>query len=324
MQISPEQLAGLISKRMTLNLLIQGSADHAALTAHYLVQKELSAIQPNLVNIYDKFIVGAELSGWYGMNALTNGSPRAFWRRVRNPGEPFAEHPLLVRHGPALAEGSRQFAVERARKCGVTCWPVALSFQIIAAYHRVQWAERGRQQQLEALGRKLTAMVWGVDEALLDGKITRQIAFGELRPATTGRQAELRRTAVGYGGVVRTPDGLRVCARGFTWILMVHELMKGTAELICMHGFNTLDSRTWKAVTKVTDNIELEAWSLQAGAELWRRLLAVLPPGYDLAHTFMRIALLSPEDLETLMVAVLEDPTWARQLIVELPDRVGE
>ena len=67
----------------------------------------------------------------------------------------------------------------------------------------------------------------------------------------------LRASAVGYGGVVRNGTGpgdadadvrgatFRVKARAWMWPLLSHELVKGTAELICLHGLNTLDDATY-------------------------------------------------------------------------------
>ena len=64
-----------------------------------------------------------------------------------------------------------------------------------------------------------------------------------------------------------------------------------------------------------TDRIEFEPWMLQTGGELWRRLLAVLPEGRPLPDMLMHIARLPAKSLEALVLAVIEQPEWARELL---------
>jgi hypothetical protein len=44
-----------VQKRLTLNWLIQGAAQHAGMTFHYLVKDELNAIHPKLVHLFNIF-----------------------------------------------------------------------------------------------------------------------------------------------------------------------------------------------------------------------------------------------------------------------------
>ena len=97
-----------------------------------------------------------------------------------------------------------------------------------------------------------------------------------------------------------------------------HELSKGTAELICLHGLNTLDRETYDYVTDATDRVEHELWQLQVGAELWRRFMTVLPATRSLPEHLMNVARLSPQSLEILMLAVVEDSVFAKQIMESL------
>ena len=63
MSPSSDYLRDEINKRLTLNLLIQGSAQHAFLTSHYLVRDELTALDSDLLRLYEVW--------------LKTGSPRA-------------------------------------------------------------------------------------------------------------------------------------------------------------------------------------------------------------------------------------------------------
>ena len=116
---------------------------------------------------------------------------------------------------------------------------------------------------------------------------------------------------MGYGGVVRRGGSLVVVGRGTNWQLVAKELVKGTAELICLHGLNRLSDATYQRVIEAADGPHFEPWMLQTGGELWRRLLAVLPRGRPRAEMLMHLARLPAGELETLMLAVIERPQWA-------------
>src|SRR5207245_1095714 len=120
--------------------------------------------------------------------------------------------------------------------------------------------------------------------------------------------------AIGYGGVVRRGDSLIVRAHGVNWFVVANELVKGTAELVCLHGLNELSDDLYRQVMDATDRVDFESWMLQTGGELWRRLLAVFPHDRTPAMMLMHLARLPARSLETLMLAVLEQPEIAREL----------
>lgn len=57
---------------------------------------------------------------------------------------------------------------------------------------------------------------------------------------------------------------------------------------------------------------------LQTGSELWRRLLPLLPDDRPVAEMLMHLARLPARSLETLMLAVVEDEDWAKELLAIL------
>ena len=71
-----------INKRLTLNWLIQGAAQHAGITLHHLVRDELSAINEKLVGLYDQYALINLLQYWHIEAKLLMGSPRRFWKRA--------------------------------------------------------------------------------------------------------------------------------------------------------------------------------------------------------------------------------------------------
>ncbi|MFW9872496.1 MAG: hypothetical protein ACFFG0_05280 [Candidatus Thorarchaeota archaeon] len=62
-EISPE-LREQINKRITMNALTHGSATHAMMTAHYLVDEGLRRISPELLNLYTQFASGSHKIYW--------------------------------------------------------------------------------------------------------------------------------------------------------------------------------------------------------------------------------------------------------------------
>ncbi len=111
-----------------------------------------------------------------------------------------------------------------------------------------------------------------------------------------------------------------VVARGINWLWLAKELVKGTAELVCLHGLNQLPDDTYRRVLEFTDRIDWEPWLLQSGGELWRRLLAALPEGRPLANVLMQLAKLPPAALESVVAAVIENPAKASRCLEALGD----
>src|SRR5713226_5274533 len=87
-----------IQKRLTLNWLIQGAAQHAGMTFHHLVRDELDALDPRLLLLYDQYALINLLQYWHAEGALLLGWPPRFWRSAASdPRHPFFAHPLLSR-----------------------------------------------------------------------------------------------------------------------------------------------------------------------------------------------------------------------------------
>lgn len=309
----------LVNKRLTLNLLIQGSAQHAFLTVHHLFAAQLRQMDTAFVDLYDRLALGGVLTNFYGMNVLATGRPAAFWKKVRNGRHPLAFHPVLFAHGEALSTATRDRAVERAEKLGMAWRPFHLSQDIIAVIQALQSKEAGQRYPLEQLAVEATREIWGVPAEKLHPALTQEVQFGKLRPVRSLTGLILRAGAAGYGGVIRGENGeLEVHGRGCFWPLLVHELVKGVAELICLHGMTHCAPEQWARVVEEADRPEYETWLLMTGAELWRRLLQVHPPQASLARTLMRLACQDDERLETILVAIIEDPPWAGELLESL------
>lgn len=316
-----DELAHLIAKRLTLNLLIQGSAQHAMFTAHHIVRDELEDVSPGLTLLYDQFAIDGFLQFWIGEPVAFMGTPDHFWRRTTEPKHPFFGHPLLGTHGHALATAAKAYALDRAKAKDIARTRMGHVPKLVERYSGAVSREKRAKPRLVALAKRATSEIWGIAEDRLDAKLTTKVEFGRLRWSSTEAGRALRRCAVGYGGVRRTEGGLTVVAKATIWPVLAHELVKGTAELVCLHGLCALDRRTFDAVTEVADRIDHEPWLMHAGSELWRRLLALLPDGHTMPETLMHIARLEPRPLAHLMSAIVENQERGRALLAELGDR---
>src|SRR5438128_9638939 len=102
--MTDDELRGEINKRLTLNWLIQGAAQHAGMTFHHLVRDELNALDPKLLRLYDQYALINLLQYWQPEAKMLLGSPSRFWKRATHETKhPFFGHPLLSKYGGMLA-----------------------------------------------------------------------------------------------------------------------------------------------------------------------------------------------------------------------------
>jgi hypothetical protein len=300
-----------IQKRHTLNWLIQGAAQHAGMTFHHLVRDELNALNPELLQYYDQYALINLLQYWLVQSSF--GKPAQFWLQATvDPHHPFYGHPLLSKYGGAFAEAGRQRAVARWKE---KAFPGR--FQILHMVNSLRTMETPFRAQLTDLAKRTASMVWGIPCERLDGELTDKIVLEDhVLPARSNQGAAFRACIVGYGCVAQNDDDLIVTGKGTNWQLLAKELVKGTAELICLHGLNELDDEMYQRVLNVTDQIDLEPSMLQSGGELWRRLLASFPNDLSLAEVLMRLARLPAGTLESVLAAVIEQPEGAARLAI--------
>lgn len=309
-----------IQKRHTLNWLIQGAAQHAGMTFHHLVRDELNALNPKFLRLYDQYALINLLQYWQPEAQMLLGSPSRFWKRAAYQSRhPFFGHPLLSRYGGMLAEESRQRGLMRCKEKGMTRLPIAFTCQTLFVVGRLQALEAPHRTQLLQLGKATASMVWGIPTGRLDAELTTRIVLPpEVLAARNLTGAAFRAGIVGLGGVVQRDNELMVVARATNWQLLAKELVKGTAELICLHGLNQLNDQMYERVLSVTDQLDLEPWMLQSGGELWRRLLQFVPDECPIAKVLMHLARQPAETLESVVAAVIEQRKDAAEYLAKL------
>jgi hypothetical protein len=184
--------------------------------------------------------------------------------------------------------------------------------------------EAPHRPQLVQLAKETASTVWGIPQEKLDGELTSRIVLrADMLPARSIGGAAFRAGIVGYGGVFQGDDDLVVVGKGTNWQLLAKELVKGTAELVCLHGLNQLDDDTYRRVLDVTDRIDLEPWMLQSGGELWRRVLASLPDDRPVARVLMHLARLPAGTLESVVAEVIEQREGAAGRLAGLADETA-
>jgi hypothetical protein len=309
-----------IQKRHTLNWLIQGASEHAGMTFHHLVRDELNSLEPELLSLYDRFAVLGQIQYWQRDAIILGGWPPRFWRRATSKRDhPFFGHPLLAQYGGMLAETGRQRALDRGKEKGLKRYPMSFSFQTVSCITRLRKLEAPHRMRLVQLAKEATSTVWGIPCERLHGELTDRIVLqeGEL-VARSFRESLMRLCVMGIGRVMRHGGEFQIVARGTNWLILAKELVKGTAELICLHGLNRIDDARYRRVLEATDRLDLEPWLLQSGGELWRRLLVALPDDQPVAKVLMRLALLPPATLQTVIATVIEQPERASDRIASL------
>ena len=162
-----------INKRLTLNWLIQGAAQHAGMTLHHLMRDEINAIDPELLRLYDQYALINLLQYWHLTGALLLGWPPRFWKRASSrKGHPFFGHPILSRHGGMLAEAGRRRALDRCKEKGVARLPVLFSLQVTAVVGALRQWEMLYRWALIELAKQSAVTVWGIPIDRLDADLT--------------------------------------------------------------------------------------------------------------------------------------------------------
>lgn len=314
---SDDDLRQQTNKRLTLNLLIQGAAMHSFLTLHHLVKEELESVRKGLTRRYDTLSVGLALLYFWGDPAIAFGLPTWFWSRTHKPDHPFYHHRLLATRGKLLWKESKRYLIARGLKKWVIVIPGLHYVQQILLFFLMMWSERKHKARLARLCEQANAEMWSIPEDRLEASLTTNVAFGNLQTPKTVMGKAARAAAIGYGGVVRRGEKFQVVAKSWILPLVMHELTKGVAELICLHGLNELDDEMYQQVTAEADQLEYETWMLQAGSEMWRRFLAAMPEQQDIPTTLMNLARLEPRPLESIMLAVVDDTSRAQAMLRE-------
>lgn len=314
-QLSPER-RHLVNKRLTMNILIQGAASHAHLSAHHLVRDELDQINEGLVLLYDQAIAGATYAYWKGFLPLIMGRSSKFWGSMNRPKHPFFYHRFLRRHGRAMAEEAFKTAKSRCLEKGVPTRMYRHEFSIMKGILEVIDLEREHRRRLAELAKQTCEQIIGTPQDLMNATITEAPAWGKVRRPQTLKGRIIHKAMVGWGGVDRIDGQLQVVAKAIVWPLLLHELVKGSVELICLHGMNDMPAEDFNVVMDYTEHLEYEVPMIQLGPEFYKRFLQVIPAEQAIADCVMVVSMMEPIELEEFLFDIVEAPDTATQTLV--------
>lgn len=142
-----------------------------------------------------------------------------------------------------------------------------------------------------------------------------------------GAMAEmgLGNAAVASSRVDYSKDNPKVIAKGLIFPFLVHELFKGTAELLTHFGLEDLGADDAKKVINKADDIRHEPYLAMAGPALWRKLLPIKPASATLASIMKKFAKMPPKQLHDFLSKVWEaDPDEVSDLKKEFEEILEE
>ena len=309
-------LRHLVNKRLTMNILIQGAASHAHLSAHHLVRVELDQINTDLVPLYDRSIAGATYAYWKGFLSLIMGRSSKFWGGMNSPKHPFFFHRFLRRHGRKMADEAFKTAKARCLDKGVPTRMYRHEFAIMRDILQTVELEREHRPRLVELAKQTCEQIVGTPQNLMNAEITETPAWGSVRDPQTVKGKIIKNLMVGWGGVDRIDGQLQVVAKAIVWPLLLHELVKGSMELICLHGMNDMPTEDFNVIMDYTEHLEYEVPMIQMGPEFYKRFLQVLPTEQSLADCVMTVSRMEPVALEEFLFDMVEAPVTATQTLV--------
>lgn len=318
---APDVLAE-IEKRMTMNVLTQGAANHLSLTCHHLIRAELDQLSPplhpDLTNseFYDRYSAVALIGHWQVALEQLSGLPRPFWDCVGTGESPFCGHTLLSRHGKKLADATRRSTTDLCVQRQVQPDPIDIGLWIVELERATRF-EAYHNAELCRLAVQATSEIWGVPQNLLRATITDEPEFGNIREPKTEMGMWIRQLMEGWSGAVMEDGKLYVEARAKNFGLLLNELTKGTVELVSLHGLNQLDDDVYEIVSEAADQVEFEIWMIQAGVNYYRRFLMTTPRDMTPAEALMLVAKMPAKLHLEYSLAVVEDIARAAAILRE-------
>ena len=135
---------------------------------------------------------------------------------------------------------------------------------------------------------------------------------------------------VGQSEVDTETDPPTVIARGASFPVLIHELVKGVYEIFGTHGLPD-DPRQAEMVIASEDTLPAEIWDLRLGPIFWEKFLAAYPDEIfeeDKRHIqhylFMRFSSLTPKEFFKLSKLILSGNPKGKQVLQRMVDEIIE
>jgi len=193
-------------------------------------------------------------------------------------------------------------------------------FAIMKDIFEIIELEQGDRLRLAELAKQACEKIVGTPQNLMNATITKTPAWGTVRTPQTRRGRIIQNAMVGWGGVDRIGGELQVVAKAIVWPLLLHELVKGSMELICLHGMTDMPTKDFDVVMDYTEHLEYEVPMIQMGPVFYTRFLNVIPTELAFADCVMAVSMMEPIAQEEFWFDMIEAPTTAQRT---LTDAVG-
>jgi hypothetical protein len=296
--------------------MIQGAATHAFLTSHHLAADQLDEIDERLVPLYDEMMARTNFGYWTGPIPSIFESDMEHWENIKHQPNRFSHWPYMTTFGHQLAVSAKQYIEDRCDGLKIDAHNGNLNDYLVGKlFDRAQRWEYDHIERLEAIGARTCAAIYDIPLDLLNPKITSSPRWGNIRQPKTYLGEWLVEIMIGWGGLQRRNGRMEVVAKAIVWPMMLHELVKGSVELICLHGLKNLSDDDFELVMAETEQVEFEIPMLQVGGEFFRRFLAVIPREIPLAECIMHVSLMPAQRLESFFFSMMRSPNQATEMI---------
>ena len=302
-----------VNKRLTLNLLIQGAASHVFFSAHHLAAEQFNRIDREMLRHYDRMIVAMSLGYWIGTVPLIMGNPNKYFRNLDRPGNPFQYHRFMLRFGQQIGEEAREFIFQQADEYGFDKVGWKNEWVQTKLALKTLEMETNHKPELEEIGKQVCSEIYGIPTDRLNAELTTEPAFGTVRTPKTWAGKLIKKFMVGWSAVERRDGRMEVVAKAWIWPLLIHELVKGTVELICLHGLSNLEDEEFELVMDETEHVEYEIPMLQVGGTFFKKVLSVIPREMPVEQGLMHVARMPAVLLDEFLFDMMTVPQNATE-----------
>jgi hypothetical protein len=142
--------------------------------------------------------------------------------------------------------------------------------------------------------------------------------FDDSKPSFPGGLVEVN--------VPKNPDEkIRVHAKGMTFPVLIHELVKGMMEVISLHGLPS-KPELCKFVMDKADFVGAEFWDMRLGVGLWEKFTDLIEPvDFHLKHhIFCDLVEMPVEDFNTNMREIIGGTTKGKRIINNIVHKIKE
>jgi hypothetical protein len=150
-------------------------------------------------------------------------------------------------------------------------------------------------------------------------------AYFMIPPETAAARGGEGETTGGKNRIDMSTEPPTIIARGKTFPLLLHEVVKGVMEFMSMHGLPK-NKKMREEVMSKTDFLEAESWDLMLGPGFWQRFLDAIDENeLDIkSELYAKIVEMPPQEFNTFMKDIMQKNDRGKQKMVDLANDIKE